>query len=158
MAALRTAPLRQQHEAMRQQMAALKKHLNPFLLTQNATEVRNTLNKLFAEFGKHLQQEGKDLYPALSASADAKVKAVADKFGQEMKQTLPRMAEFNRRWPDGAAIRSNASQFLKEADGMTKWLDRRFAAENAELYPLLDKTDVEQLGDLTASDLKVHRI
>ena len=158
MAALKTAPLRHQHEAMRQQMVALKKHLNPFLLTQNATEVRNTLNKLFAEFGKHLQQEGKDLYPTLNASADAKVKAVADKFGQEMKLTLPRMAEFNRRWPDGAAIRANASQFLKEADGMTKWLDRRFAAENAELYPLLDKTDVEQLGDLTASDLKVHRI
>lgn len=158
MAALKTAPLRQQHEIMRQHMAALKKHLNPFLLAQNATEVRNTLNKLFAEFGKHLQQEGKDLYPALSASSDSKVKAVADKFGLEMKQTLPRLAEFNRRWPDGPAIRSNASQFLKEADGMTKWLDRRFAAENAELYPLLDKTDVDQLGDLTASDLKVHRI
>ena len=158
MAALKTAPLRQQHEALRQHMAELKKHLNPFLLTQNATEVRATLTRLFGEFGKHLQQEAKDLYPSLSASEDPNIRAIAERFGLEMKQTLPRMAEFNRNWPDAASIRRNAGQFLKEADGMTKWLERRISAENAELYPLLDKMDVDKLGDLTGSDLKIARI
>lgn len=158
MAALKTAPLRQQHEALRQLMAELKKNLNPFLLAQHATEVRATLTRLLGEFGKHLQQEAKDLYPVLADSPDANTKAVAERFGLEMKQTLPRMAEFNRHWPDAAAIRANASQFLKEVDGMTKWLERRIAAENAELYPLLDKTDVAQMGDLTGSDLKIARI
>lgn len=158
MAALKTAPLRQQHDALRQHMAALKKHLNPFLLAQNATEVRATLTRLFAELGKHLQQEAKDLYPVLAASTDPNTKAVAERFSLEMKQTLPRLAEFNRHWPDAASIRANASQFLKEVDGMTKWLERRMAAENAELYPLLDKSDVAQLGDLTGSDLKIARI
>ncbi len=158
MAALQTAPLRQQHEALRQHMAELKKNLNPFLLAQHATEVRATLNRLFAEFGRHLQQEAKDLYPPLNASTDAKTKALAERFGLEMKQTLPRMADFNRHWPDAASIRSNAGQFLKEADGMTKWLERRISAENAELYPLLDKMDVDKLGDLTGSELKIARI
>ena len=158
MAALKTAPLRQQHEALRQHMAELKKNLNPFLLTQHATEVRATLTRLLGEFGKHLQQEAKNLYPPLAASEDPNTKAIAERFGLEMKQTLPRMAEFNRNWPDAASIRRNAGQFLKEADGMTKWLERRIAAENSELYPLLDKMDVDKLGDLTGSDLKIARI
>ena len=63
MAALKTALLRQQHEALHQHIAALKKNLNPFLLTQHATEVRATLTRLLGEFGKHLQQEAKELYP-----------------------------------------------------------------------------------------------
>lgn len=158
MAALKTASLRHQHEALRQHMAELKANLNLFLLAQHATEVRATLTRLFGEFGKHLQQEAKDLYPALGASTDVKTKAVAERFSLEMKQTLPRLAEFNRRWPDAATIRSNASQFLKEADGMTQWLERRLSAEHAELYPLLDKMDVDKLGDLTGADLKTARI
>ena len=154
MAALMSAPLRQQHESMRKCMAELKKHLNPFLLAQNAKEARQHLTVLFGELGKHLQQEAHDLYPALSAMDVPGVKATSERFGAEMKHILPRFAEFNRRWPDAAAIRANASQFLKEAEGMLTWLDRRFTAENAELYPLLDKLDIDAMGIIASPESK----
>ena len=156
--ALKSAPLRQQHESLRKCMAEVKKNLNPFLVAQHATEVRQGLTQLFGELGRHLQTEAKTLYPELEAVDNASIKATAARFGLEMKQTLPRLAEFNKRWPNANEIRSNATQFLKEADGMLKWLERRFTAENNELYPLLDKLDIEAMGTLNNPELKIARI
>lgn len=156
MAALKSAPLRQQHESLRQCIARLQNHLNPLLLTQHADEVRRELTQLFGELGKHLQVEAKDLYPVLDEVPDAK--ATAARFGAEMKQRLPSLAEFNRRWPNAAAIRAQGSLFMKEADGVFKWLDQRISAENKELYPLLDKQDAAALVHLNNPELKIARI
>ena len=41
-------------------MAEVKKNLNPFLVAQHATEVRQGLTQLFGELGRHLQAEAKD--------------------------------------------------------------------------------------------------
>jgi hemerythrin-like domain-containing protein len=157
MSALKSAPFRQQHESMRKCMADIKKHLNPFLLAQNADEVRRGLTQLFGELGKHLQQEAKDLYPALETTEDPAAQAVAARFGAEMKHQLPKLAEFNRRWT-AAAIRSQATQFLKEADGVFGWLEQRIGAENAQLYPLLDKQDLASMASLNNPELKIARI
>lgn len=156
--ALKSAPLRQQHEALRKCMADIKKNLNPFLLAQHANEVRQGLTQLFGELGRHLQAEAKDLYPELEAVDNPATKATAARFGLEMKQTLPRLAEFNKRWPNANEIRSNATQFLKEADGMLKWLERRLTAENHDLYPLLDKLDIEAMGTVNNPELKIARL
>lgn len=155
---LKSAPLRQQHESLRRCITELKKNLNPFLVAQHATEVRQGLTQLFGELGRHLQAEAKDLYPTLEALDDPATKAVAARFGAEMKQTLPRLAEFNKRWPNANEIRANATQFLKEADGMLKWLENRITAENNTLYPLLDKLDIAALSSLSNPELKIARI
>ena len=63
MHALKSAPLRKQHESLRKHIAALKKYLNPLLLAQNASEVRRGLTQLYGEFAQHLQHEAKELYP-----------------------------------------------------------------------------------------------
>jgi Hemerythrin HHE cation binding domain len=158
MSALKTAPLRQQHESIRKSIDRLKRQLNPMLLASNAIEVRQGLNQLFGEFGKHLQQEAKDVYPVLAEGEDQAARDVAERFGAEMKQMLPKLAEFNKRWPTANDIRANATQFLKEADGALKWLERRFIAENNELYPLVDKLDVANLASTRNPDLKIARI
>lgn len=97
MHALKSAPLRKQHESLRKHIGAIKRRLNPLLLAQSAGEVRTLVTQLFGELGKHLQQEGTDLYPLLVDSGDAVAKAAAAQFGLEMKQKLPELAEFNRR-------------------------------------------------------------
>ena len=74
-----------------------------------------------------------------------------------MKHQLPKLAEFNRRWT-AAAIRSQATQFLKEADGVFGWLEQRIGAENAQLYPLLDKQDLASMASLNNPELKIARI
>ena len=158
MAALKTAPLRQQHESIRKTVDKLRKHLNPMLLAGNAVEVRQDLTQLLGELGKHLQQEAKDVYPVLAEGEDQAARAVAERFGSEMKQMLPKLAEFNKRWPTANDIRANATQFLKEADGAMKWLERRFIAENNELYPLVDKLDIANLAATKNPDLKIARI
>lgn len=156
MAALKSAPFRQQHESLRKCIARIQKHLNPFLLAQNAADVRTELTQLLGEFGKHLQLEAKDLYPVLDAVPEAK--PTAERFNAEMKQRLPSVAEFNRRWPNAAAIRAEGSLFIKEAEGVLKWLDQRILAENRDLYPLLDKQDLASMAHLNNPDLKIARI
>jgi len=158
MAALKTAPLRQQHESIRKTVDKLRKHLNPMLLAGNAIEVRQDLTQLLGELGKHLQQEARDVYPVLAEGEDQAAREVAERFGTEMKQMLPKLAEFNKRWPTANDIRANATQFLKEADAAMKWLERRFIAENNELYPLVDKLDIANLAAIKNPDLKIARI
>lgn len=158
MAALKTAPLRQQHESIRKCIDGLRKNMNPMLLASNAIEVRQGLTQLLGELGKHLQQEAKDVYPVLAQGEDLAVREVAERFGSEMKQMLPKLAEFNKRWPTANDIRANATQFLKEADGALKWLERRFISENNELYPLVDKLDIANLAATKNPDLKIARI
>ena len=104
------------------------------------------------------QQESKELYPALEGDTEPAAKAISARFGLEMKQKLPELAEFNRRWPGADAIRSNGHQFIKEMDPILVWLDKRFIAENNELYPLLDKQDLARMAIVNNPDLKIARI
>ena len=158
MHALKSAPLRKQHESLRKHIAAIKKLLNPLLLVQSAGDVRSLMTQLLGELGKHLQQESKELYPALEQGADEAAKAVSARFGLEMKQQLPILAEFNRRWPSADAIRANGTLFMKEIDPLLVWLDKRFVSENNELYPLLDKQDLSRMAIADNPELKIARI
>jgi hypothetical protein len=141
MSTLRSAPFRQQHQSMRKCIEAMRKHFNPLLLPANAKEVRLQLTQLFGELAQYLQATGKDLYPALAETPDPAARAEAARFSAEFKQMLPRLAEFNRRWSSAEAIRVQASAFLKEANELLTWLERRFAAESSGLLPLLDRLD-----------------
>ncbi len=159
MHALKSAPLRKQHESLRKHIDALKNHLDLKLLAHNASEVRRGMTQLYGEFAQHLQHEAKELYPPFEeADAAESVKEVAAKFGAEMKQKLPQLAEFNRRWPSADAIRAECSVFVKEADAFLQWFERRLIAENTELYPLLDKLDGNAQAFLNNPDLKIARI
>jgi len=158
MHALKSAPLRRQHESLRKHIASIKKHLNPLLLPTNAAEVRSLLTQLLGELGKHLQQETKDLYPTIQNSEQPTFKVVSERFGLEMKENLPRLAEFNRRWPSAEAIRTHGTLFIKDADSILTWLDRRLIAENNELFPLLDKIDGATTAELSNPDMKISRI
>lgn len=158
MQALKSAPLRKQHESLRKHIADIKRLLNPMLLAQSAGEARRLITQLLGELGKHLQQESKELYPALEGDTEPAAKAISARFGLEMKQKLPELAEFNRRWPGADAIRSNGHQFIKEMDPILVWLDKRFIAENNELYPLLDKQDLARMAIVNNPDLKIARI
>lgn len=158
MHALKSAPLRRQHESLRKHIAALTKHLNPLLLPSNAAEVRSLLTQLLGELGRHLQHEAKELYPSLVEAEDPATKATAERFGLDMKQNMPRLAEFNRRWPSADTIRADASLFIKEADAILVWLERRFISENNELYPLLDRLDGATSAVLNNPELKISRI
>jgi len=158
MHALKSAPLRKQHESLRKHIAEIKKLLNPLLLAQSASEARRLITQLLGELGKHLQQESKDVYLALDEGTDDVAKAASAKFGMEMKQKLPQLAEFNRNWPNSDAIRGNGSAFIKDADAVLTWLEKRFIAENNELFPLLDKQDLARMAIVNNPELKIARI
>jgi len=143
---------------MRKCIDDIRKRLNPLLLPTNAVEVRQNLTQLFGELGRHLKLEGTDLYPPLAEGDDLAARQLAERYGLEMKQMLPRLAEFNRRWPSATDIRAHGTQFMKEADATLKWLERRFTSENSDLYPLLDKLDVANLVISPNPELKIASI
>lgn len=158
MHALKSAPLRSQHESIRKHIGAIKKKLDPLLIAHNADAIRTLVTQLLGELGKHLQQEAKDLYPMLADSSDEATKATAAQYALEMQQKLPEVAEFNRRWPSADAIRNNGAAFIKEGEPLLMWLERRLISEGAELYPLLDKQDVAHMAIANNPDLKISRI
>lgn len=158
MHALKSAPLRTQHEMLRKHLSAIKKHLNPLVLPSNAAEVRSLLTVLLGELGKHLQYEAQHMYPPLDAAADPSTQATAARFGTEMKAQLPQLAAFNRRWPNATAIRAESSLFIKEANTVLPWLERRLIAENNELLPLLDRIDGATSAVLNNPELKIAKL
>jgi len=146
MTALKSAVIRQRHDAMRKCTESIRKHFNPLLLPANSKEVRYQLTQLFGDLAQHLRSLNQDVYPSITQSADAAVRAHGELMAAELRQMLPRLAEFNRRWSSPDSIRAQASVFIKEAGEVLSWLERRFETESSKLLPALDQQELSATG------------
>jgi hypothetical protein len=105
----------------------------------DARGLRDALSALAGKLTVHLTMEDKALYPRLAQVKGENASAVAQAFQHEMGGLAGQFTEYNRNWPINA-IAANPSGFARETQGVFAAIGRRIARENAELYPLADRT------------------
>jgi hypothetical protein len=103
---------------------------------EDAQVLRSVLSNLAGKLNFHLAMEDKALYPRIMTK-DAKAKAMATKFMDEMGGLGDAFAAYNSKWQT-AAIRKDPAGFADETRKVFAALGKRIARENAELYPLAD--------------------
>jgi hypothetical protein len=130
-----TDKFRQQHEEILDMVGELNQKLKA---KAEAQEMRGVLSNLAGKLNFHLAMEDKALYPRLMKQ-DAGASAVATRFMEEMGGLGAVFMTYNNKW-QVSAIRADPAGFASETRQVFVALGKRIARENAELYPLADKT------------------
>jgi len=105
----------------------------------DAAVLRKLLSTLAGKVNFHLAMEDKALYPRLMETKDAGTKTLATRFMTEMGSLGGVFTAYNSKWQI-SAIRSDPAGFSKETQAVFSALAKRIARENAELYPLADRS------------------
>jgi hypothetical protein len=85
---------------------------------------------------RHLRNEDAILYPRLLQSGNAQVRSIAGRLLSESGELAERFDAYVARWT-GARIAADWAGFRFATTELLGMLDRRIAAEEYELYPLL---------------------
>ena len=133
---MHTASLRQQHAelgAILGNLARMAKTGSP------GSEIRAALVDLSGKLTMHLAGEDRMVYPALQASKDPQVAAMAKRFATEMGGLGAAFKAFTHRFATPALIEADRSGFASTLQGVTEAIVKRVQAEERELYPAADR-------------------
>jgi hypothetical protein len=132
---------RRQHRELRRVIESLGDTDRRSLATAAGEgEVRARLAELSGKLLVHLQMEDGSLYPELLRSAHADVQATAVRFQSEMGALRNAADGAYRRWLRPDAINQAPERFLAELRSLLHALNTRIDAEDAELYPLVERS------------------
>jgi hypothetical protein len=132
---------RRQHRELRDAMKRLgATDRRSLAAPAGAGEARGRLADLSGKLLVHLQMEDGSLYPELLRSARAEVRATAARFQAEMGALRGVADDAFRRWLRPDAIQQAPDAFLAEQRSLLHALAARIDAEEAELYPLVERS------------------
>lgn len=127
-----------QHADLLRAAKALESDLDGGWRPGGAEVARGHLLHLSGKLTVHLQMEDRSLYPELLGSADPAVRAVAARFQDSMGGLKAVAAQFFHRWLGNGSIDADPAAFSLDARAVLGALAERIAAEDAQLYPLVE--------------------
>lgn len=130
--------MRQQHNEILGIAGKIAEIIRSGRTAQEATTIRNALNTFGGKLTVHLAMEDKAVYPALARHADPRVRQVAQKYATEMGGLVNTVKDYLAHW-QAKRIEADPQGFAQATQGVFSALAARVAAENKELYPLVDQ-------------------
>jgi methyl-accepting chemotaxis protein len=134
----RTEPYRRQHDQLVKIVGRIGEVVESGQVEAQADEVRAMLTNLAGKVNAHLAMEDAKLYPDLLASDDADVRAMTQRFIDEMGSLKATFTEFTKAWPNGDSIRRAPDEFAAQGRQVVAALAGRIGRENTEFYPMID--------------------
>jgi hypothetical protein len=117
----------------------IRESTNAQALTDDAARAHSIFSELNGKLFVHLAAEDSVLYSQLLKSPDAKMKAVAQRYSEEMRPISQAFKNFAVRWGSVRAIQANIDTFVKESLEILAALEQRIRREHDELYSMEDK-------------------
>ncbi|MBN8216408.1 MAG: hemerythrin domain-containing protein [Spirochaetes bacterium] len=138
---MKTQVLRQEHQALLKLVGDLSTGIQATACDAAlGKQCRDQLVQLGAQLNIHLIAEDKMVYPDLAAGKDAVAAETARRFMAEMGQIGEAFKKFMKKYPAGATIEAQYAVFCADLKEIFKVIGARITREEAELYPLVDKT------------------
>lgn len=135
---MNTLPFRQQHARILKLGTRLGEQAGAANDPSAVTDVLATLEAFTAELVEHLEQEDGHLYPAMMASDDADLSALAARYRAEMGGITDLFHLYRRRWT-AQTIQADPPRFARETGLFLEGLIDRVRRENEDLYPAAEK-------------------
>lgn len=135
----KTKNYRDQHDDLLKIASEISAHLNVDKLSNNASDVRSLLSKLFGKLSVHLSMEDKALYPRLLDHSDDRVKSMAKSFMDEMGGIGKAVEAYKGKWPSALHIQKDPGGFIEQTKGIFAALAKRIDNENNVLYKAVDE-------------------
>ena len=133
-----TERYRAQHAEILRLAGDLSKRLAADGLSADGSPARSILAELSGKLLVHLAAEDNVLYPQLRKSADPMVRALAQRFVDEMQPISGAFKAYAVRWGSARTIQSDAETFIRETKEILTALNARIRREHAELYSVAD--------------------
>lgn len=135
----RTIRYLEQHAQIMRLARDLERHLIPHELAKDASAARQVLSLLSGKLLVHLAVEDRLLYPEILHCADPAVRAVGQRFLEEMGPISQAFKSYSIRWGTQGAIQSEPAAFVAETKSILAAVEERIRREDRELYPLAEK-------------------
>ncbi len=135
-----TKRFRDQHDRMLTLVSEISAHLNVDELSHDTTEVKRLLLILLGKLSVHLTMEDKALYPRLLEHPDEKIKAIANRFIDDMGSIGEAVEDYKSKWLPASNIQKESALFIEHTKGIFEALKNRIEKENNELYKTLDES------------------
>jgi len=135
---MNTLPFRQQHARILKLGTLLGEQAKAAADPTTVNDVLATLEAFTAELVEHLEQEDGYLYPAMIASDDGDLSALAARYRAEMGGITDLFHLYRRRWT-AETIRTDPLRFARETGLLLDGLVDRVRRENEDLYPAAEK-------------------
>jgi hypothetical protein len=133
-----TERYRAQHAEILRLATGLKRRLSPATLAADAAPARYILSELSGQLLMHLAAEDNVFYPQMLRSADAKTRALTQRFVADMHPIADAFRRYAVRWGNARTIQANAEAFVRETQRIIQVLAERISREHVELYSLAD--------------------
>lgn len=133
-----TQTLRRQHRQILELVTRLDEHLDPARLPTSGHAVRGLLNTLTGVLTVHLAVEDGVVYPQLKHHEDPQLRQLASRYIDEMGGLKETFLAFVGRWKSVDGIQQSPAAFIRDARDVVRTLTRRIAAEDSELYPVVE--------------------
>ncbi|MBI5496352.1 MAG: hemerythrin domain-containing protein [Deltaproteobacteria bacterium] len=133
-----TSNLRRQHRLILDKASKLDR-LADSDVEKSATDVRNVVAELAGVLRVHLAMEDGVLFAGLREKSDPDLRAVAERFGDELQLLSGELDAFLARWKSPCEIAMAGPQFLSEWRAVAAALRRRINREEEEFFPLVDR-------------------
>ena len=133
-----TDNLRKQHEDALAMSCRLFDLIDGYAGPAGAYPIIMQLNRLIGLLRIHLAEEDIELYPRLTASGDASVARLAQRYVDEMGSLATDLEIFARHWSCPASIANRFEEFRAGAHELLVALAVRIEREDRYLYPLVD--------------------
>ncbi len=133
-----TLTFRQQHASLLKLGIRLDQEARVATDPRAVTAVLATLARFTEELSEHLEAEDGQLYPAMMASDDPELSAMAKDYFAEMGGITDLFHLYRARWTS-AAIIDNPLRFARETRLLIDGLVDRIRRENETLYPAAER-------------------
>lgn len=131
--------LQRQHQEISKLIGQLAAYDRKEVVEEKAFEISLLLGSLSGKIKLHLLADDRYVYPLLTAHFNREIKAISQKFADEMGNLSAVFLQFQEKYANAAKIRALAPGFAAELKGIITAIQERIVREDKSLYPLLER-------------------
>jgi len=135
------ATLQAQHEEISRLLLETFNTVRGHRLRHDPAPLALAVGRLVKLLREHLAVEDVWLYPAMMATGDKAIAALAKRMHSAMGSLADEVEEFYRLWQSSAAMHDDFERFRADALALLRKVDHRIASEDEELLPVALKLD-----------------
>lgn len=128
------ATLQRQHNEIEEIVIDIKQTIANNNVDEDAAHMAKQISMLTGKLRIHLATEDKHMYPYLLETGDARVKALAKDYADEMGHISQAFMVYKDKFNTKTKIINSPQDFVRETKEIFKVLQERMAKEDTQLY------------------------
>lgn len=129
--------LEKQHQNIKDEIKTIVDMTEKSDYENNLIEITLHINKLAGLLNVHLLSEDEFMYPALKASADSEIRAMAESYSHEMGDLVTEFSAYKNSYNTKNKVLADINEFIPATKAILNKINNRMNKEDNNLYNLI---------------------